>query len=421
MRTAFLSSTSNDLKVQRESVFAAFQQLEHWRCYRMEEFTPTPGVSTLDYCRQKASEVDLFIGLIGHCYGSIPPGEQLSYTELEYIAASSSSRLIYLANEDFPVPASVLLSESADQREKQRKFRDKVRHGPDMPAAPVRFESPEKLANAVMTAVNNWEQQHVERRNTSTNSLGVRISPSEFVDSMVFKDVDESWCPPLVVLPTGTFLMGSPPDDPDAYPEEKPQHSVQIKHHLAIGKFPITFEEYDFFCEATSRQKPSDEGWRRGRHPVINVGWHDAREYVQWLSGVTKQPYRLPSEAEWEYACRSGTTSRFYRGNHLSIKHANYDMASGRTTEVGSYPSNRWGLYDMLGNIWEHVQDTYHDSYVNAPSDGSAWIDGGDLERRVVRGGSYSYTARDNRSAVRCDHDIYTPDRQHGFRVARSL
>lgn len=167
--------------------------------------------------------------------------------------------------------------------------------------------------------------------------------------------------------------------------------------------------------------KPGDEGWGRGRHPVINVSWQDARAFASWLSKMTNKPYRLPSEAEWEYACRAGTGTKFYRGDRLSVKHANYDMANGRTTEVGSYPANPWGLYDMLGNVWEHVEDAYHPDYEEAPADGSAWIINGDSSRRVVRGGSFSYSARDNRSAVRCDHDSATPDRQHGFRVARDL
>jgi formylglycine-generating enzyme required for sulfatase activity len=162
---------------------------------------------------------------------------------------------------------------------------------------------------------------------------------------------------------------------------------------------------------------PSDEGWARGRFPVINVSWNDAQAFIAWLGQQTSHSYRLPTEAEWEYACRAGTRTRTYRGATISVKHANYNQASSRTTQVGSYPANPWGLYDMLGNVWEHVEDPYHDGYREAPADGSAWLSDADLSRRVVRGGSFSYGARDNRAAVRCDHDVSTADRQHGFRV----
>jgi len=236
----------------------------------------------------------------------------------------------------------------------------------------------------------------------------------------IFKDSFEAWCPEMVVLPPGQFAMGSPDADPDAYPDEKPAHMVTIAYPIAVGQYPITFAQFDYFCEQSGYAKPNDEGWGRDRSPVINVSWVGAKVYLRWLSRKLKIRYRLPTEAEWEYACRAGTKSRFYVGNDLTTKHANYGENRSTTSRVGSYPANPWLLYDMLGNIWEHVEDVWHDNYVGAPNDGGAWTVG-DPTQRVVRGGSFSYPAKDNRAAVRCKHGKKTPDIHHGFRVARAL
>lgn len=237
----------------------------------------------------------------------------------------------------------------------------------------------------------------------------------------VFKDSFEAWCPEMVVLPPGEFALGSSDADGDAYPDEKPTHIVTIAYPFAVGQYPVTFAQFDYFCEQSGYTKPNDEGWGRDRNPVINVSWVCAKAYARWLSRKLKLPYRLPTEAEWEYACRAGTKTRFYVGNELTTKHANYGENRSKTSRVGSYPANPWLLYDMLGNIWEHVEDVWHDNYLGAPTNGSAWTVGPDLTQRVVRGGSFSYPAKDNRAAVRCKHGKKTPDIHHGFRVARAI
>lgn len=128
------------------------------------------------------------------------------------------------------------------------------------------------------------------------------------------------------------------------------------------------------FCVAKRRKKPDDESWGRKERPVINVNWQDARDYVVWLSEETGRAYRLPSEAEWEYACRAGTTSRYSFGDAITPVYANYgDSGLGRTSLVGAYPANPWGLHDMHGNVWEWIEDDWHDNYNGAPTDGSAW------------------------------------------------
>jgi formylglycine-generating enzyme required for sulfatase activity len=194
---------------------------------------------------------------------------------------------------------------------------------------------------------------------------------------------------------------------------------VRIAYSLAVGRYPLTFQEYSHFARSTGRAQPSDEGWGRGRRPVINVDLKDAKSFIAWLSVQSGQAYRLLSEAEWEYACRGGTMTRYWWGDEITPENANYGANVGKTTEVGSYPANPFGLYDMHGNVWEWVEDRWHDSYVGAPNDGSAWILG-TAPDVVLRGGAWFNGPRVVRSAVRIRDN---PDYRYyfvGFRVART-
>ncbi len=165
--------------------------------------------------------------------------------------------------------------------------------------------------------------------------------------------------PEMVRIPAGEFLMGSPEDENGRWGDEGPQHKVQVET-FAIGKYEVTFDEYDLFCEATNREKPDDNGWGRGKRPVINISWYDAAEYAKWLSEQTGKKFRLPTEEEWEYACRAGTTgSRFCQDNELSEYAWYYMNSDGRTHPVGEKKPNPWGLYDMLGNVWEWTASEY--------------------------------------------------------------
>jgi formylglycine-generating enzyme required for sulfatase activity len=201
---------------------------------------------------------------------------------------------------------------------------------------------------------------------------------------------------------------------------EKPQHLVTIGYPLAVGQYPLTFDEYDYFARTARREQPDDAGWGRGRRPVINVSWDDAKAYVEWLAAQTGQPYRLLSEAEWEYACRCGTTTRYSWGDEITPKNANYGSKVGTTSEVSSHPPNPWGLYDMHGNVWEWVEDCWNDSYEGAPADGGAWTSG-DCGRRVLRGGSWLNGPEGLRSASRGRGSTGFRFVGNGFRVARTL
>ncbi len=224
--------------------------------------------------------------------------------------------------------------------------------------------------------------------------------------------------PEMVLIPAGTFQMGS--DDNSIYSDEKPVHTVSLQS-FAMGKYEVTFEEYDKFCDATKRDKPAAEGWGRGKRPVINVSWDDAKAYVKWLSEETGKDYRLPTEAQWEYACRAGSVGKYSFGDDVSQlgNYGWYDGNSGKQTHpVGEKQPNKFGLNDMHGNVREWLEDVYHDSYSGAPSDGSAWVNG-DSNRHFLRGGSWGDSDGDLRCAGR-DRYVTPFGRQfRGFRISR--
>jgi formylglycine-generating enzyme required for sulfatase activity len=247
--------------------------------------------------------------------------------------------------------------------------------------------------------------------------------------------------PKMVVVPADDFMMGSSPGEPVHFDAEHPRHQVTFTKPFAISQYEITFAEFDRFVDATGHRKPSDKGWGKahwGRTdtPVFDVTWHDAQRYVEWLSEQTGKRYRLPSEAQWEYAARAGTTTAFNTGNCIHTDHANYHGQYefgdcpvapgyfGKAVPVGSYEPNAWGLYDVHGNIFEWIRDCWHSNYEGAPDDGSAWMnegDNGDCERRVIRGGSWSGRPLDIRSAYRARNDVNFKSIFIGFRVMREL
>ncbi len=199
-------------------------------------------------------------------------------------------------------------------------------------------------------------------------------------------------------------------------------HSVTIKP-FKLSKYEITFDQYDAYANSVGGgDLPDDGGWGRGNRPVLNVSWDDVQGYISWLNQQTGKQYRLPSEAEWEYAARAGSQTEYSWGNAIGDNQANCDGCGSRwdkrqTAPVGSIRPNAFGLYDMHGNVWEWVQDCYHDSYRGAPTDGSAWL-GGDCSRRVSRGGSWFYVPVDMRSAFRYRVTPASRFLNYGFRLA---
>jgi formylglycine-generating enzyme required for sulfatase activity len=244
-------------------------------------------------------------------------------------------------------------------------------------------------------------------------------------------------CPEMVIAPAGEFLMGSPETERGRGRDESPQHSVTIAQPFAVGKYEVTFAEWDAcVADRGCSYNPSDEGWGRGRHPVVNVSFPDVKQYIDWLSKKTGKDYRLLSEAEWEYAARGQTkasepSNPFSTGATIGYRQANYDAnftyGSGqqgsyrqKTADVGSFPKNAFGLHDMHGNVWEWVQDCYRPSYEGAPADGSPVLFDR-CELGVLRGGAWNYHPRLLRSAYRYATAPGVRLNNFGFRVARSL
>jgi formylglycine-generating enzyme required for sulfatase activity/energy-coupling factor transporter ATP-binding protein EcfA2 len=205
--------------------------------------------------------------------------------------------------------------------------------------------------------------------------------------------------------------------------DEQPVWQVTIKA-FAIGKYEVTFQEYDRFVELTGGRVPSDESWGREKRPVINVTWDDAVAYAKWLSQATGKSYRLPTESEWEYAARSGGKDEIWAGTSDEKQLADYAVyRQGRTESVGSKKPNGFGLYDMSGNVYEWVEDCWHNSYKEAPTDGSAWLEanGGDCGRRVLRGGSWLTGPGTLRVSSRFRYTTGTRGSGLGFRLVQDI
>ena len=242
-------------------------------------------------------------------------------------------------------------------------------------------------------------------------------------------------CPEMVVVPAGSFTMGSPAGEEGRLDSEGPQHKVTIGRPFAVGKFAVTFAEWEACVGAggCNGYQPNDQGLGRGWRPVINVSWDDAKAYVAWISKATGKSYRLLSEAEREYVARAGTTTPFWWGSSISTNQANYNggftYGGGskgenrqKTVPADSFAANPWGLYQVHGNVWEWVEDCWHGSYQGAPTDGSAWTTScTESGRRVLRGGSWGSGPDGLRAANRGWLPSGFRSGEFGFRVGRML
>jgi formylglycine-generating enzyme required for sulfatase activity len=363
-----------------------------------------------------------------------------------------------------------LEAEAAAQARKEQ-LRQQLIARREADAAKARAIEEEKLRKAALLkaqAAYKAEQERARREQAARHAaelaalMPTAASPVADADGVLrdrFLDGTATG-PDLVLIPTGRFQMGGTEHEhavarkagsqPSWLARELPTHWVGIERSFALGRYPVTVGEWRRFVRATAWEPKLDIDWtdpgfeQDDWHPVVNVSWHDAQQYVRWLSVMTGAVYRLPSEAEWEYACRAGTRTAFSFGDGIGTEYANYDghftygdgvrgEFRGGTTKVGSFQPNGWGLYDMHGNVWEWTQDAAHDSYEGAPLDGSAWEEGsgpeddpgggpgGDPDRRMVRGGAWLYPPRYVRSAARNGFSAVLSNDVVGFRVARRL
>ncbi len=378
-------------------------------------------------------EARFFIPILTPNYFESKACQEELRTFLQFEAASGRDDLIlpiYWLRcrilEDPNERAAVPLAEIINNRQRSNWL--KLRHKPH--ADPEVREALEALAEQIGQARGRMAEVTSAAPPTAPRPPDNRPAARLPESGTVFRDIDAPWCPQMVVIPPGEFMMGSS----DAEREwamaqgvsrewvdwEQPQHRVRIAYALAVGRYPVTFEEYDNFADATGRSRPKDQGWGRARRPVIEVSWDDAKAYVEWLAAATREPYRLLSEAEWEYVCRAGTTTRFWWGDDITLNNANYAKNIGNTSRVGTYPANPFGLCDTHGNVSEWCEDRWHDSYDGAPDDGSAWSQWA-RRGRVVRGGSWGSPPRNLRAA--CRNWVDTGGRGYalGFRLARML
>lgn len=227
----------------------------------------------------------------------------------------------------------------------------------------------------------------------------------------------------MVEVKSGTFEMGDRAGSSDSF--AKPVRTVSVAAFW-ISRYEVTFDQYDAYARAVGKPLPPDEGWGRGKRPVVNISWEDAKAFATWVSAISGFVYRLPSEAEWEYAARAGTRTDYYwgerygeDGTHTEPPLMNDWVWDGGTAPVGSFPANGWGLHDMLGNASEWTEDCWNTSYERAPTDGSAWT-AGDCRNRAYRGGSWCDAPACQKVWIRAWGEVSGRSGGIGFRLARS-
>lgn len=265
------------------------------------------------------------------------------------------------------------------------------------------------VAGPLAPLVHGWSAERVRshQREAAAN-LGLEVA---------FRDtLSGGTGPEMLVIPPGRFLMGSPDDEGGRFDNED-QHQVNIPRPFAMARCALSFAEYDAFCGASGRACPSDWGWGRGRSPVVSVSWDDALSYCAWLSAETGQGYRLATEAEWEYACRAGTTTAFWWGAEIHPVLANFGGEHRRTLPVDTLQPNPWGLFHVHGNVWEWTGSDWQEYYHGQES----VLSQGHGEQRVIRGGAWNNRPRHCRAAYRNREKPWTRVNYLGFRVVRDL
>ena len=293
----------------------------------------------------------------------------------------------------------------------------------------IRIQARTKSKKIIM---GSWDKQSISIKTTFHQILklkpailsSITVNPQN-TDHTNFKYIrdkltDKSLGPEVVELKSASYIRGDNNGDSD----EKPAMPVNIKK-FAIGTHEITFSQYDKFCDDTKRDKPDDQEWGRKTRPVVNISWEDATAYTQWLSKKSGKKYRLPTDAEWEYAARAGTNTPYWWGNNPGTAMANCEGCSSiwsgeKTAPVKRFPANAFGLYDTAGNVFEWVADCYHNTFEYAPKDGSA-LDKPGCGKRVIRGGSWSFPEKESRSANRWRDFPTRRSDDTGFRVVREL
>ena len=454
MSKVFISYRRDDSAGYAHAIYR--ELLQHFSRDRlfMDVDTVEPGVDFVRVIEEAVGECDVFLALIGKRWASVVSGATSrldnpeDFVRLEISTAlARDMRVIPVLVDGMMMPGAETLPDVLKPLSRRNAIEiSNTRFNFDVErlitAVRKILDAPEVKRKADEGKERNRtpqeaRAQHRAKKERLRQRPGekVRPKPDEAIErlikfrqsakskpSTVFRDKpkDGSQWPEMVTVPPGTFLMG----DIKGHVSEKPVHPVQIPKPFAIGRYEVTFDEYDQFATATGRQLPGDSGLGRGQRPVINVSWRDTVEYTKWLSGQTGKRYRLPSEAEWEYAARSGGKEERWAGTSREQELREYawyaSNSDGKTQSVGSKKPNGLGLYDMSGNVWEWVHDTWHGSYEGAPADGRVWSKG-TPRHRMIRGGYWGDVPERvrtySRGLERADH--VSPF--IGFRLAQDL
>jgi formylglycine-generating enzyme required for sulfatase activity len=422
----------------------------------MDVDTVEPGVDFVRVIEEAVGECDVLIALIGKRWASVDSGttsrlhDPEDFVGLEISTALARDiRVVPVLVDGITMPSEKMLPPALKALTRRQAM--EISH--------TRYEYDVGQVISAIRGILGHDKRHtdVEERNageernranreveqpkiqTSTGQLVLERLETRLDPGAVFRDKleDSSQGPEMMVIPTGTFRMGDLQSKRWTV-TEKPVHEVKILKPFAMGRYEVTFEEYDRFAAAIGRKLPDDGGLGRGRQPVINVSWDEALAFTDWLSNKTAKRYRLPSEAEWEYAARGGTETPYWWGDKMKPGMANCNR--NEPSLVGSFPANPFGLYDIVGNVGEWIQDDWHWNYHGAPTDGSAWegIEG-TLRRladvwfkaansRVVRGrtaGGLASPFDINSVLARVSFRLFAPandrSRYCGFRLARDL
>jgi len=355
--------------------------------------------------------------------------EQLAEDRLRR-AKEDAEAALRAAQQEMQAAQYALQAAQSKAQEEQNKAQEEQRRRRDAEDRLAAFEKAEALRRRMGLS----GAASIRRAAAWFGAGGVSAAAAVFLFkflSSLAAQTSQPLAPAMTLVKGGCFEMGSPDNEPERTRFEDPRHQVCLKDFL-LGKYEVTFDEYDRFAHASGRALPDDNGWGRGRRPVINVSWDEAKAYGDWLSQQTGTHYRLPTEAEWEYAARAGGAAAFPAGDCVSTSAANYDGRTdyyycgaktgtylGRTQTVGGYPANGWGLHDLQGNVWEWVGDCWHDNYQGAPEHGTAWEAGDHCSARVVRGGAWDDGPGALRSAFRNHWSVAYRYADLGFRLVQ--
>jgi formylglycine-generating enzyme required for sulfatase activity len=466
MKKVFISYRRHDSRYQARMIYNAFQRALPREHLFMDIDSIPPGADFVEILERWVGECEVMLALIGSGWiDAVDPktgrrrlDNQYDFVRIEIREALKRGiPVVPVLLDDVPMPdADALPDDLKKLVRRQAEFVQFRTFDEDVARLMRRLAS--EAIQVGTQQLDAREEQAEERELRAAGSIPVLIGDrNQNQTKWMLPGAGEPFCdllggPEMVVVPAGSFMMGSPENEPERYPNEGPLHEVTIAQPFAVGRHAVTRVQFAIFVKATGH-KAEGEGafdWSEAKynwyaswrypgfpqddsHPVTCVNWDDAKAYISWLAAATGKPYRFLTEAEWEYSARAGTTTPFWWGSSITPAQANYDgnevyAGGGSTGEyrdgtvpVGDFKANLWGLHNVHGNVWEWCEDVWHDSYVGAPADTSAWLQGGKGACRVVRGGAWSYDPKFLRAAQRIGDPSKLRDILLGFRVARTL